>query len=174
VPAGGGPDPSDRERLAARLLVAAQVLLIAQLAVLPQRRDWPVPAALRRAGAAGTLAGLAVVTISGRRLGAALTPSPLPARSSVLQTSGPYRLVRHPLYSGLLVAGGARTAAAGSAPHLGTFVALAALLSVKARWEERWLQARFPEYTAYARHTTRFVPRLRSALGGFRWHDRSK
>lgn len=172
--AGVVPDPSDPERLAAWSLVAAQVSLIALLAVLPRRRDWPVPPALRRAGAAGTLAGLAVVTISGRSLGSALTPSPLPTRSGGLRTSGPYRLVRHPLYSGLLLAGGARTAAGGSAPLVGAYVALVALLSGKARWEERRLQARFPAYTAYARRTPRFVPRPGSAVGGSRWHDHSK
>lgn len=161
MPAGCAPAASDPERLLAWSLVATQLSLIALLAVPPRRRDWPVPAALRRAGDAGTLAGLAVVAISARSLGPALTPSPLPARSAVLQTSGPYRLVRHPLYSGLLLAGGARAVAAGSAPHLGAFVALTALLNAKARWEERRLSARFPAYARYAECTPRFRPRLR-------------
>lgn len=75
-----------------------------------------------------------------------------------LVTSGPYRLVRHPIYSGILVAG------IGTAVALNWFwliaVALAPLYFVfSATVEERYLAAEFPDaYPAYKRATKMFVP----------------
>jgi len=75
-----------------------------------------------------------------------------------LVTSGPYRLVRHPIYSGLLLAG------VGSAVALTLWwlpaVALVGVYFVySANVEERNLTEQLPEsYPAYKRSTKRFVP----------------
>ena len=75
-----------------------------------------------------------------------------------LVTSGPYRLVRHPIYSGILVAG-AGTAVALSWMWL-VATALAGIYFVySAIVEERYLTEQFPDtYPAYKRSTKMLVP----------------
>ena len=75
-----------------------------------------------------------------------------------LVTSGPYRLVRHPIYSGILTAA-AGTAVALSWPWL-IAVALAGVYFIySATVEERHLTDRFPDdYPAYKRSTKMLVP----------------
>lgn len=75
-----------------------------------------------------------------------------------LVTSGPYRLVRHPIYSGVVVAG-VGTAVALSWAWL-IAVALAGIYFVySAIVEERYLTEQFPDtYPAYGRSTKMFVP----------------
>jgi protein-S-isoprenylcysteine O-methyltransferase Ste14 len=75
-----------------------------------------------------------------------------------LVTSGPYRLVRHPIYSGILLA------AAGTAVALSWFwlvpMALAgAYFIYSATVEERYLTEQFPDtYPAYRRSTKMLLP----------------
>jgi protein-S-isoprenylcysteine O-methyltransferase Ste14 len=75
-----------------------------------------------------------------------------------LVTSGPYSLVRHPIYSGILVAG------LGTAVALGWLwliaVALAGIYFVySATVEERYLTEQFPDaYPAYKRSSKMLVP----------------
>jgi len=77
---------------------------------------------------------------------------------SELVTSGPYHLVRHPIYSGILVAG------AGTAVALGWIwliaVALAGVYFVySASVEERYMNEQFPDaYPGYKRSTKMLVP----------------
>ena len=75
-----------------------------------------------------------------------------------LVTSGPYHLVRHPIYSGILVAG-VGTAVALSWLWM-TAVALAGVyLLYSAFVEERYLTEQFPDaYPAYKRSTKMLVP----------------
>lgn len=75
-----------------------------------------------------------------------------------LVTSGPYRLARHPIYSGILTAG-AGTAVALSWWWL-VVVALGGIYFVySATVEERFLAERFPDsYPAYKRSTKMLVP----------------
>jgi protein-S-isoprenylcysteine O-methyltransferase Ste14 len=158
------PDHDPRERRTALTLVAAQMLLIAAVAVLPGGTPpwgWPTPGWLRVLGAAGGLAGLAVMALGGTALGRGLTAVPLPNRHAVLRTGGLYRWVRHPIYSGLLLAAGSLVVATGGGARLVAFVALATLLGVKARWEEERLARHFAGYRQYARRTPRFVPGMR-------------
>ena len=90
----------------------------------------------------------------GRNWGTPMTQKDEPE----LVTSGPYRLVRHPIYSGIL------TAAAGTAVALSWLwliaVALAGVYFIySATVEERYLTARFPDdYPAYKRSTKMLVP----------------
>ena len=75
-----------------------------------------------------------------------------------LVTSGPYRLVRHPIYAGILIAG------VGTAVALGwlwlTAFGLGGIYFIySATVEERYLAEQFPDsYPAYKRSTKMLVP----------------
>ena len=146
------------DRTTARLLVACQGVLLVVLVALPGRSDWGVPRAFLIGCAAIVAAGLVVMVVAGTALGRGLTAAPLPNAHAELRTSGLYRLVRHPIYSGLLLAAAALTAGTGSVPRLVVLVLLGLLLTFKARWEEVRLARRFEGYAAYAARTPRFVP----------------
>ena len=146
---------SPAERRLAASAVVAQFALMGVLAV-PARRDRPRSA--RLAGRAVSAAGVLGIALSGRALGSALTPSPIPVGDAVLRTDGPYAYVRHPIYAALLLAAAGRAVSCG-AGRAWAAVALAVLIDRKAGWEERLLTQRFPEYAAYARRTPRLVPR---------------
>jgi protein-S-isoprenylcysteine O-methyltransferase Ste14 len=75
-----------------------------------------------------------------------------------LVTSGPYHLVRHPIYSGIIAAG-LGTAVALSWLWL-TAVALAGVYFLySALVEERYMTDQFPDtYPAYKRSTKMLVP----------------
>jgi protein-S-isoprenylcysteine O-methyltransferase Ste14 len=90
----------------------------------------------------------------GRNWGTPMTQKDEPE----LVTSGPYHLVRHPIYSGILVAG-VGTAVALSWMWL-TAVALAGIYFVySAIVEERYLTEQFPDtYRTYKRSTKMLVP----------------
>src|SRR5580765_8092880 len=90
----------------------------------------------------------------GRNWGSPMTQKDEPE----LVTSGPYHLVRHPIYSGILAAG-VGTAVALSWLWL-TAVALAGVYFLySATVEERYLTEQFPDtYPAYKRSTKMLVP----------------
>ena len=77
--------------------------------------------------------------------------------------SGPYALVRHPIYTGLIVAIVASALAEATAPALGGVALIVLSFWVKARAEERFLTAEFgaDAYEAYRRRVPMLVPRLR-------------
>lgn len=150
--------PSTSEVRTARLLVTAQFALLALIAVLPGGWGWPVPMWLRVLGWSGMLAGVGVMVLAGTALGRGLTAVPIPNAHAELRTGGLYRVVRHPIYTGLLLASGSYVVAGGNGWRAVAFIALVVLLTVKARWEEVRLTRRFAGYPQYASRTPRFVP----------------
>ncbi len=75
-----------------------------------------------------------------------------------LVTSGPYRLVRHPIYSGILL-GGVGSAMALSWVWLVAVVLAGVYFVYSATVEERYLTEQFPDtYPAYRRSTKMLVP----------------
>jgi protein-S-isoprenylcysteine O-methyltransferase Ste14 len=75
-----------------------------------------------------------------------------------LVTSGPYHLVRHPIYSGILIAG-VGTAVALSWLWLTATVLAGVYFLYSAIVEERYMTAQLPDdYVAYKRSTKMFVP----------------
>jgi protein-S-isoprenylcysteine O-methyltransferase Ste14 len=74
--------------------------------------------------------------------------------------SGPYGVVRHPIYSGLLLSLLATAAAKGTLLGVGGFVLLLIGIFMKARLEERWLGAELgaEEYASYRRRVPMLVP----------------
>lgn len=75
-----------------------------------------------------------------------------------LVTSGPYHLVRHPIYSGILAAG-VGTAVALSWLWLAAFALAGIYFVYAAIVEERYMSEQFPDaYPAYRRSTKMLVP----------------
>jgi protein-S-isoprenylcysteine O-methyltransferase Ste14 len=78
---------------------------------------------------------------------------------TVIQT-GPYRLVRHPIYTGLIVAAVAQGAVIGMAANLIGALLMAFGFWLKARLEERFLSQELgaAAYSEYQRRTPMLVP----------------
>ena len=152
--------PSDRDR-ATRRLVAAPFLVHLVLAGLDARHGWTtVPLLAQLAGFAAVLAGYGM---------AAWTVLANPYASSAVRiqhergqrviTHGPYAIVRHPMYLGVVLT------CLGGGLALGSLWSALALLPVLAifwrrtRIEDRMLHAELPGYAAYAaRVRWRVVP----------------
>ena len=97
-----------------------------------------------------------------RSLGLNVTPTAQTRVDHTLVTTGPYRWVRHPMYSSGLALFGAYSLLTAN-----WFIAAAsglafAVIAVRTSIEEQDLIARFgDEYRAYRHRTGRFLPRLR-------------
>lgn len=92
--------------------------------------------------------------------------SPEPRYSDTHVSTGVYRYVRHPIYSGVILAGLGAAVYHGST---GMYVLAAALLiffTIKSRFEESLLVQAYPDYRAYMHRTGRFFPTLRRSAGG--------
>ena len=75
-----------------------------------------------------------------------------------LVDTGPYRLVRHPLYLGELVAVSGFAVRGGHWSHVVVVLALLALQLYRASREEALLAGQVPGYSRYAARTWRIVP----------------
>ena len=77
--------------------------------------------------------------------------------------TGPYRLVRHPIYSGLIFAAFATAIEKGTSFAMLGVAMVTLAFCIKARREERFLRAELGEntYDAYARKTAMLVPFVR-------------
>jgi protein-S-isoprenylcysteine O-methyltransferase Ste14 len=72
---------------------------------------------------------------------------------------GPYRRIRHPIYTGILLAVLGSGLAAGRLYGLVAFVIIALALAWKLRVEERWMSAEFGErYERYRRSSWALIP----------------
>ncbi len=150
------PRPGRLER--SDLLVAAQLTALAGLA-RPGRPRWPLPALVRLGASAAVAVGAALAVASGARLGGDLTPRVDPPAGARLRTDGPYALVRHPLYAGLLAAAAGVAVLRRRPEPLVALGVLSGVLHLKAGTEERRLEARFgAAYRDYAARTPRLVP----------------
>lgn len=149
------------------LLVGLQALLLVALVTLPWRTSpdsvWP-PSVWLVIGGLLILAGVAFALLAMSHLSTALTPTPVPREGQTLRTRGAYRVVRHPIYSAILLASVGFTVAVGSWWQVGVTAALAVFFTLKSRWEDTMLAERFgDEWRAYACRTGALVPRLAKA-----------
>ena len=144
------------------VVIGASIALAAGFDALGAARfARPLQAPLWWLGIALMLAGMPLRWWSIRVLARHFTVDVAIREDHELVRRGPYRLLRHPSYTGLLAT------FTGFALCLGNWLSLATLLpvSLALAWriqvEERALSAAFPEaYRAYARTTKRLVPFL--------------
>lgn len=126
--------------------------------VIPQGGLYPVGSTLTVVSMVLVGAGIVLGIVAGARLGGSLTPSPIPKASAELATSGMYRVVRHPIYSALLLVGLGLVVRGASLWHGAVFAGLVVLLQIKARAEEGMLLKKFQGYASYAARVGRFIP----------------
>lgn len=98
------------------------------------------------------------VIVSAASLRRSLTAVPLPKVEGKLSTNGLYRLVRHPMYTSVLLL------VLGIALLSGNFIkyllvgSLVLLFYFKSLYEEKYLAEKYPDYKAYADKIPRFIP----------------
>ena len=116
------------------------------------------PAWIRGLGIGLLLLGVLVFAWGIRSLGRNLTPGTEPLSGAELVTGGAYDHVRHPIYTGLVLALSGYTLAWSNwtLALLFGFLALK-YFQAKARVEENWLVERFPGYKSYMRRVPRRV-----------------
>ena len=75
-----------------------------------------------------------------------------------LVTGGPYRFIRHPIYTAGCLFGWAGVLSNWSPPALGLGILLLVGAFIRMLCEERLMTEAYPEYRQYARRTKRMVP----------------
>jgi len=144
--------------------VVMQFIIFGFIAVGPRSAPglpvWAKPYTLvaNVAGVALMVAGAALALWGVRALGTNLTMLPYPKEGSTLVTSGPYRLVRNPIYGGLILGSFGLALAVHSWLSLAYALALLVLFDLKSRREERWLRERYPAYIDYQRRVKKLLP----------------
>jgi protein-S-isoprenylcysteine O-methyltransferase Ste14 len=123
--------------------------------VLP---PWP---ALYWAGLSLTIGGLGFSTWARAVLGANWSGTVALKVGHELVQAGPYRWIRHPMYSGVLVAMAGTALASGRVHAFAGFVIALLALWYKSRIEETWMKQAFgASYSVYARATWALFPWL--------------
>lgn len=102
-------------------------------------------------------AGMLFSIYSLKSLGRSFSVRP-EARSLV--RSGPYRLIRHPLYVGEFFGIGGSVLVGFSAWKFAIFLLWVCIQAYRSIQEERVLEVSIPEYSAYKLETKRFIPGL--------------
>jgi protein-S-isoprenylcysteine O-methyltransferase Ste14 len=82
-----------------------------------------------------------------------------PSAETVIRR-GPYRLIRHPMYSAALLFIWAAVLSHLSLWALAIGTAVTIIAALRVVFEERFLRDRYPEYAAYAQATKAIVPYL--------------
>ena len=135
-----------------------QLLLFALIFFLPRVEWFPFPLGLR-------ILGLALIAIGGvfgaggaLALGRNLSPFPKPIEGGALVTTGVYGLVRHPIYTGLILGTLGWDIFRENLLGIALAVALFIFFDLKSRREERWLVETYPGYADYRRRVKKLAP----------------
>ena len=137
---------------------AGLLLAIGLAGVAAQVEPWPFIPEFTVVGIVLLVAGglLAVRGIVDLR--DALTPLPHPRDDAQLVVSGSYRLVRHPIYGGLVIGAAGYGIVSHSLLAIAGSLVLLAFFTLKSGREEAWLREKFEGYEAYAARTRRMIP----------------
>jgi protein-S-isoprenylcysteine O-methyltransferase Ste14 len=143
----------------------AVFLLVWVLSAFGVKRDirgavfTPLPA-LGWTAAVMTAAGIGVAIWARVFIGSNWSPRPAVKEHHELVTTGPYAYVRHPIYTGMLLAT-LGTALTGTVFGIGAFAFASFVFLTRIGREEKIMLELFPnEYPAYQTRTKRLVPFL--------------
>jgi len=133
-------------------LLGAQLILIGALLITGRLLAAPPWIWLELAGL--VLVTWAVFTIKPQRV----NPFPDVRPNAKLMTHGPYRWIRHPMYTGVLLTMLALVLDKLTVERGAIWMILLVNLLMKLNYEETLLTRRFPEYAAYRQRTRKLLP----------------
>lgn len=141
--------------------VVAQVILLF-IAVLGPLSWWslPFPASIFTLviGCVFLLTGSLLFISVILRLGANFSALPYPKPESRLIETGPYRIMRHPMYSGVILIAFGWAFVMHSCLAIGTAIVIFIFIDIKSRREEQWLKTKFSGYAAYQKRVRKLIP----------------
>ena len=163
-------EPLDRRQEGWFILVTlrpvALVSLLGTLAFMirPESMDWSqltLPTAVRWCGVPLGIFTAALLVAVFRSIGDNITDTVVTRNTHQLVTHGPYRCVRHPLYTATLLAALANGLVTANWFIATTGLTAFALLMIRSKTEERFLVERFgDEYRQYRNRTGSIFPKL--------------
>ena len=153
-------EPTSSRRTRLLMFGVAIVLMSFQLPVAwLNMRLWPQNAATFWIGATATVAGLLFSVWARVHLGRNWSSSVTIKQGHELIVTGPYGLVRHPIYTGLFLAFLGTILAVAEVRGVLAFVLIAISIGLKLRLEERWMHGQFgATYEAYSHRVSAVVP----------------
>lgn len=104
--------------------------------------------------------GMLIVFLSVLRLNRNLSAFPTPKKDGNLIETGLYKYIRHPIYTGIVVAGLGFSVYSESGFRLIVTLLLLVLFYFKSKYEEQKLIDVFSDYKAYMKRAGRFLPKL--------------
>ncbi|MDX2136777.1 MAG: isoprenylcysteine carboxylmethyltransferase family protein [Chloroflexota bacterium] len=137
--------------------VAAQFVLFALILIAPGS---DVSLAQMLIGLAIGGIGALAITLGILTLGSSLSAFPRPLKDGDLVQSGIYNIVRHPIYTGIIIGGFSYALLRGSWIAALLSFALIIFFDRKAALEERWLGQKFADYAAYKQRVRKLIPYL--------------
>jgi protein-S-isoprenylcysteine O-methyltransferase Ste14 len=156
-------EPRASAILRAITFVIVIVLLMTTRIPLPwlYRQLWPSGLRPFWIGAAVTVVGLLFAVWARQHLAGNWSSEVTIKQDHELITTGPYALVRHPIYTGILTGFLGAAIALGQVRGVIGFVLIFIVLWKKLRMEEEWMRSQFGEtYATYAHQTAALVPYL--------------
>lgn len=135
-----------------------QLVLFAVIFFTPAIAPFGFPVELRIFGAAILGIGGLLGSFGLLSLGANLSPFPKPIDNGQLVTHGAYRVVRHPIYAGLILGTVGWGFFVGTLLGLVFAIVLFVFFDLKSRQEEIWLTQKYPGYVEYQRRVRKLIP----------------
>ncbi|MFA7616772.1 MAG: isoprenylcysteine carboxylmethyltransferase family protein [Moheibacter sp.] len=104
--------------------------------------------------------GMLIVFLSVLKLNRNLSVFPTPKKDGKMIETGLYKYIRHPIYTGIVVAGLGFSVYSESGFRLIVTLLLLVLFYFKSKYEEQKLIDVFSDYKDYMKRTGRFLPKL--------------
>lgn len=123
--------------------------------------EFQIPSYLETAFLVLACFGIGIVLLSFIQLNTSLSPFPTPRKGSQLVNTGLYKLVRHPIYTGIFLTLFGYGTYSASAYRIIISLILLVIFCFKSNYEEERLVEIFPDYREYQKSTGRFLPKFK-------------
>jgi protein-S-isoprenylcysteine O-methyltransferase Ste14 len=142
------------------LTLAAVVMILASYSPFVSGMMWTLPDEVSWAMLSLVLLGLGFTWAARLHLGPLWSSTSAPTEDHRIVDTGPYGIVRHPVYAGLLLAAMATAAERGRIEAIAGALTLIAAISLRAKLEERFLRRDLGDeaYASYRRRVPMLLP----------------